>query len=822
MSQHYLKALFDPSSIALIGASETVSTQAAIITAKLHQQFTGKLYFVNPRHKKILESPCQKKVTDISEPIDLAIIVSPMRTVEKVIKQCADQGIDHVIVMTKFPTHYRGEVTSAMKSLRETARKLNVRLLGPSVRVVVRPSLNLNASVTQNPILPGKLALISRSSAMCNSVIDWAENEKVGFSAIISHGGGLDVDLADILDFLANDYRTNSIIVYINHIQNARRFMSALRAAAKLKPVIILKSAHENGGYSDVYTKIANVHVMHEIFLAAILRAGADHVSSLSNLFAAAKSLGSSQRTKGDKLGIISNGYGPVMLANDRLLDLGCKTTHFSESLVADLKSSSRDLLLYKNAVVVPDNEHTIKYYVENTKHLLADKELDAVAIFFAPSVLVDGEQLASEIAAVVKRSAKPVLAVWLGSDSGENGRKVLIKESISNYRTPEAAMDAFSFLCHHHANRQRLLQVPFPLKKTIPASVDQARMTIEASLRNKTNVLSTQDMRTVLDCFHIKNQLVDEVPLTEDTNPYLKVCILNDPAFGPVISLGFDGVLSFAPTHSVVQLPPLNRRLSEELINSSHVNAMLNKQEVVTAKQNKEKLRDLLMRVSEMATHLPEVFELTLNRIVLAEHAAVVGQAHVVVQKAKLGKKLFSHLAIHPYPSDWHRHITIKDDQKVEVRPIRAEDARAEIKFIDNMSKESRYFRFMYVVNSLTPEMLSNFTQMDYDREMAFGAFMQKDGEEVLLGESRYAINPDRKSCEFSIVVDDNYQGMGMARQLMLILIEHIKDHDLEIIEGTVLKHNAAMDKLMMSLGFSKRSSEEDYDINIYTLKYA
>ncbi len=758
----------------------------------------------------------------IEESIDLGVIVCPIGAVEKVTKQCADQGIKNVIVMTDFPTSYRGEITKEIKSLCDVAQYRKVRLLGPNVSALIRSSSKLNLSLTENTILPGKLALVSRSSAICNSVIDWAETEQVGFSSIISHGAGVDVDLADILDFLSSDYRTNSIVLYINHIHNSRRFMSALRAAAKIKPVIVLKSAHENGSYSDVVTKIPNVHVMHDIFLAAVLRAGADNVSSLSNLFAAAKILGSSQQTRGERLGIVSNGYGPVMLANDRLRDLGISTHKLSPELATELKSTADGLLSFENAIMISDRKDLAALYAENVKRLLASSEIDAVAIFLAPSAMIDAEAIAFEVAKVLKRAQKPVLAVWLGSNTAGKGRQALIKEKISNYRTPESAMEAFSFLCHHFANRQRLLQVPFALKKTQPPALDQSRTLIKKSLDNKENVLSKEDTQRLLEAFHVKCDFSEKANNAQSVSlgRPLKLAILNDPVFGPVISLGFGGALSSALKNSAIQLPPLNRRLSENLINDAEISTVLDKYHNVVP-LNRGELRDVLMRVSEISTQLPEVFELTLDPLMLGESDAVVGDAQVVVQKVDKDHKLFSHLAIHPYPSDWHRHIVIQDDQKVEVRPIRAEDAKAEVKFIDNMSKESKYFRFMYVVNTLTPEMLSNFTKLDYDREMAFGAFMQKDGEDILLGESRYAINPDKKSCEFSIVVDDNFQGMGLARQLMLILIEHIKDHDLQIIEGTVLKKNMAMDKLMMSLGFTKRASPEDYDINIYTLKY-
>ena len=892
MSKHYLKALFDPNSIVVIGASETENTDAAFITQQLNKFFTKDLYFVNPKHQLVLGKDCYKKVKNIEQDIDLAIVVSPSKSVEKVIRECAAKGIPTALIMTKIPIRYKSEMTANMKSLNKIADELGIRILGPNATALVRTSSGLNALFSDNKILSGGVALISRSASICNTIVDWAETEQIGFSSIISRDTVVDVDLADILDFLASDYRTTSIIIYLNQIKDSRRFMSALKAATKLKPVVVLKTAHDNGGYCDAISKTAEVYGMDDVFKAAVLRAGADHVSTLINLYAAAKILSSKQRTKGDRLGIISNGYGPVMLANDRLFDLKIKPVTFSPSLTASLKATSETLLSCDNAVVIYEKENIAELYAKNIQLLLSSKEVDSVAIFLAPDSMVENEKIALEISKVIKSAKKPVLVAWLGTDFGGQLRKILINANVSNYRTPEVAVDAFSFLNHHYANRQRLLQVPFPLKKKKPPNLYIAKEIIKENLANKRNVLSKGDSISLLEAFHINcnpsrlaesetdalcfadeigypvalkidsqnityksdlagvklnisnpeslkkayqqiKQSIWKLPAnieidgirvdrmyTPASGRVLKINIINDPAFGPIISFGPGGTPSPTKTDRAIQLPPLNRRLSEDLINATQVSLILDKYRNLPA-ANREKLREVLIRVSEIATYLPQVFELTLNPIILDEHEAVINDVRVVIQKASSDSKHYKHLAIHPYPSNWHRHITIKKNKKVEVRPIRAEDAQQVVDFVKNMSKESKYFRFMHVVNELTLEMISNFTKFDYDREMAFGAFIQKKKQDKLIGMSRYSINPDKQSCEFAITVDDNYHGMGLAKQLMLILIEHVKDQDLKTIEGTVLKNNDSMNKLMSSLGFVKHPSKEDYDINIFTFEF-
>ncbi|MGK0272948.1 MAG: acetyltransferase [Cocleimonas sp.] len=908
MSEHYLKALFDPSSIVIVGASETKNSVAALITKKIHQQFTGKVYFVNPKHKKILEQDCFKSINDINyvigdtiDPrsdiknntsIDLAIIVSPLRTVENSIRKCAKIGISNVLVMTHYPSSYKLEITSSMKSLLKVAQDLNVRLLGPNATALIRPSINFNASLTDNKIQAGKLALVSRSSSICNSIVDWAETEQIGFSSIVSNGSVLDLNLSDILDFLANDIKTSCIVIHINQVIHSRHFMSALKAAAMRKPVVILKSSRNNGSYSDAISKTIDVHAMDDVFRAAVLRAGANYAPTLTKLYTAAKILASNQRTKGNRLAIISNGYGPMMLANDRLRALNLATNQLSPSLISELKKTSDTLINHENAVIIFDQENIAKHYVNSIKLLLASKEVDAIAIILAPNPMFDSLEVAAEITKAVKPTKKPVLAIWLGTSSGGKGRKFLIKQKISNYRTPEAAIDAFSFLCNHLTNIQNQLKIPYPLKKQLLPNLDAANAIIGSNLKQKRNVLSKMDSIRLLEAFHIKSipsmhteSLEDAIRIAEgigypvvlkiDTqhlryksdvsgvvlninnekilrksylrieksisnlpasilidgilvekmnaptnSRFLNISILNDPAFGPVISFGGSGIESPIVNDRAIQLPPVNRRLAEELINNTQVSLFLDKYRNLPA-ANREKLRGVLIRVSEIAVHLPQVFELSINPLVLDENQALGNDVRIVIQKTSNDNKHFSHLAIHPYPSDWRRRVTIKKNKSVELRPIRGEDAQAEIELVNSMSRESKYLRFMHAVNEISPEMLSRFTKFDYDREMAFGAFLEKKNKEILIGVSRYAINPDKQSCEFAIAIADEYHGLGLAKQLMLILIEHVKDHDLKIIEGTVLKNNTSMDKLMSSLGFSKHSSPDEYEINIFRLEF-
>ena len=953
MSEYYLKTLFDPTSIVLIGASPKTNSIGKLIFDHLSTGFIGKLHLVNPKHKAINGLTCYKSIKQLPDGIELAIVVSPARSFNKIIQQCGEKQIKNVCLLTPYLESKLGftiesessrgkqikeKLESGLefikasefgqnaqtltqnffkplppsKTLLATAEQVDVNLLGPDAAALVRTSSGLNASINNNTVHKGKLALVTSSKSICNTILDWADKQKIGFSSVICHGMELDLGLSDILDFLVDDPQTNSIIIQLKDVIQPRKFMSALRAAAIRKPVVILKSSHDSACYCDAIAKTDDVHSMDDVFDAAINRAGADRVYTLSNLFSAAKVLATNRRIKGRKLGIISNGQGPTILANDALRFSGIEVHKLKPEIRENLLKNIRNSTIEENTLLISEIQSAAEHFSVGAKAMLASPDIDALAIFLSPDPFIDSKEIAEAIIGAIKGTQKPILAVWLGDSTADLGRHLLNNKKISNYRTPEAAIDAFSFLCTHLRNRERLLQIPFPLRKNVASDIDLANKIIRKNVEAKRRVLSKVDSRQLLEAFHIPcnhsryarsveeatkiaaeigypvtlkidptnityksniNGLVSNISdiatlkeefakleryrnaVNQSTNNKitnnknnktanskldgidgiiverihapnsgreLMIRIIQDPTFGPVISCGMGGSDGIIFRDRAIQLPPLYRRLTEDLFDSTQMSLLLNNFRNLPA-ANRDILREILMRISEIACELPAVFELKINPLILDEQDALVIDAEIIIQQPQamedltIDHKHYSHLAIHPYPTDWYRSIIIKNKIQVQIKPIRSEDAMAEVDLMKSMSKESKSSRFMHTVNELTPDMLARFTKLNYDREMAFGAFTQKNNKEKLRGVSRYSINPDKKSCEFAIAIADKWQGLGLASQLMLILIEHVKDRDLKVIEGTVLKNNTSMDKLMESLGFTKRASPDDYDINIY-----
>ena len=889
MSEHYLKSLFDPASLVLVGASSSEDSPGKVLFDRLSNHFSGELYLVNPKYSEIKGQECYKRIEKLpDESIDLAVVVTPAKYVKKIINDCGSKGITNILLLTRGIGRVAREGRPCKADVLRWAKDAGVRVMGPRAGGMLRTSSKLNATYTNNHVHDGKLALVSKSSTMCSAVLDWAEQHHIGFSSVISYGTELDIDIADILDFLAEDYRTRSIILHMEEVVESRRFMSAVRAAASRKPVVVMKSAHDAGSYSDAIAKTTDVRSMDDVFHAAISRAGLVRVYTFANLFAAAQTLSSNLRTQGTRLGIISNGRGPTLMATDRMRHLKLTLPVLSQELVNEMSDYLHVSWSKQNPVNLTDGCNTPEDFARAAKSLLASKEVDALLIIYAPDPRTDALETAQAIAKVVKGKRKPVLTVWMGDKQVQPSREFFDEKSIANYQTPEAAVDAFSFLKSYLRNQQLLLQIPYPLSKNEKPDIETAKEIVRGNLMDNKVVLSQIDSRLLLEAFKIqcaeswRANTADEAAVIADEIGYpvvlkldspnityksdvhgvrldvknetelrvqyedmlatadrlrpdaeisgvivaqmyapkngreLMVRILNDPAFGPVVTFGAGGTRSPALRDRAIQLPPLNRYLANDLINKTRVSMQLDKFRNMPA-ANRDKLLEVLMRVSEIACDIPEVFELTINPLVLDESRAVVTDANVVIQKESRGKRRYDHLAIHPYPADWVRSVELKDNRQVEVRPVRPEDARAEADFVHNMSSQSKYFRFMHALNDLTPEMLSRFTKIDYDREMAFVAMHYENSRETMVGVSQYVINPDKKSCEFAVALADDWQGLGLARKLMMILMEHIKERDLDVIEGTVLRNNTSMDHLMGSLGFVKFPSPEDPEINIY-----
>jgi len=315
--QHYLFPLLKPKSVALVGASERAgSLGRGVLENLLASHFTGELYLVNPNYRRVLDKPVYSSMADIGRPVDLAVIVAPVAAVPSILRD--ERAQLRTAVIMSAPSTSDGAMTPAWRSdVAAVAAARNVRLLGPGAFGVVRSDIGLNATFCAPPTLRGRLALVSQSGAVCTAMLDFAAPMRIGFSSVISLGSGIDVGFGELLDSLLLDAETDGILLYVESIADARGFMSALRAAARIKPVVVLKAGRslESGAQTVLSPGIATSP--DEVFDAALMRSGTVRVRTYAQLFAAARVLAMGDRASGDRLAIVSNGRAPALLAAD-------------------------------------------------------------------------------------------------------------------------------------------------------------------------------------------------------------------------------------------------------------------------------------------------------------------------------------------------------------------------------------------------------------------------------------------------------------------------------------------------------------------------
>ncbi len=879
MSTVHLDKLLNPGSIAVVGASDREGAPGRAIAANiLNGGFAGPLNFVNPRYKTVLGQPCVRALKKLKAPPDLVIILVPERIIRRTLLQTAGCGCKVAIVMS-------GAKDS--KAIHQLAQKLGIRLIGPYCAGMIRPHLNLNATYSTNKVSTGELAIVTQSASLGAAILDWAEPSGVGFSAVLSTGSDTDVSLSDLLDLLSEDPHTKAIIVYLDHVQQTRSFLSAISAAARTKPVVLMKSTQDAARFCDALTRTGQVFSTEYVFQTAMRRAGVVRVRTFSNLFSAAKILTSKLRIKGARLAIISNGAAPAMLACERIATKGYLLPELPEQTLAILRKQLGKNWTGKNPIVLRDAENLTSQYSQSLAALQQSDAIDALLVLFAP----DARNSPDDIAEVIinhQPGTIPVLTSFMGETSVNASREALAKAQIPCFRTPEAATDAFDFLHRYLVSQQELLQLPNPTSRHTRADSASARELIANALANGERVLGPQKTRTLMGLFDISTlpatratsltdavssaksigypvamQLVspniqyksevhgnilniqNEEQLTyafnlikqkmaslrpdaefrgvliekmhsENNTRNLAMSLTRDATFGPVISVSVGGDLSTLVQQRAAQLPPLNNFLIERMLATPTIANYLGDFRHHRA-VGKKGATHVLRRLSEIACELPDVFSVELNPVRVGAENAIVMQVQVVLEQSKVGKE-YAHLAIHPYPWRWVRLEKLKRGRTVQLRPIRPEDGESLQKMMHNMSAESRYYRFMHAINDLSPQMIAQFTKLDYDRQMAFVA-LSDSGDGDVIGVSRYTMTTDRLSAEFAVSIADDWQGQGLATVLMKLVIEHAKAQNLQKLTGNVLVGNSPMRGLMKSLGFMAARDPNDAELLLFTL---
>ena len=512
MFKRPLETMLNPTGIAVFGASESSESVGAKVFANLLAgEFTGPVVPVNPKYEEIGDRRCYARIADVPDKIDLAVIATPAVTIPGIIRELGDAGVEAAIVLSAGFRETGDDGQALEKKLKETARKTGVRFLGPNCVGLVRPWLGMNATFLNTGAPKGRLAVVSQSGALCSAIVDWAEPHHLGFSAVVSLGNSADVDFGDTLHFLSSDPKTDAILLYVEGINRAPAFLSALRIAARSKPVIVLKA-----GRHQQSSRAANTHTgaligSDAVFDAALSRSGAVRVNTFGQLFAAAEILSAHKRAKGNRLGIVTNGGGAGVLAADRAGDMGLEVPNITEKTIETLDEVLPAYWSRANPVDILGDASAEKYATA-VKACLADPNLDGVLVMLTPQAMTDATAVAKALVeAAPKGGRKPLLVCLMGETSVREGRRILSESGIPDFTTPERAVEAFSYLAQHHRHRCLALEVPEPLSDAWLPNLAGARMIIETALRDGRDMLNDIESKAILRAFGIPTNVTIE-----------------------------------------------------------------------------------------------------------------------------------------------------------------------------------------------------------------------------------------------------------------------------------------------------------------------
>ena len=846
------EALFRPRAVAVVGAQTRAGGQ--VLANLLAGGFGGAVLPVAPGRAAVGGVFAWPDIASLPVAPDLAILCDDALPAAPVFTALAARGT------------FAAVAVALSEGIAEAARASGVRALGPGSFGIAIPALGLNASRAHLRPRPGRVALVSQSAALCRAVLDWAEPNGVGFSAVVGIGGNADLGFAMVLDWLARDPGTGAILLDIRRIKDRRAFLSAARAAARLRPTVAIRAGGrlaEPSGAGDA------------VFAAALRRCGILAVETLEDLFAAAGTLTRARPLRGEGLAIATNAVGPAQMAADAALRGGLALARLAAGTRGAIAACRPGALTPppgpdsgghadETVYVGPDDAGGL---AETAALLAGAREVGGVLAVHAPA----GEQDAAAVAALAeaaRAASVPLLVAVLGETTGAAHRAMLAAAGVPVFATPEQAVRGFGHLVQDR--RARAAARELPPSDVLEIAPDRAAVErLFAAARAAGRATLTQDEAlAVLAAYGVgvvpthraadaaeaeaaaaalgwpvvlkrrrssrpdpaaRGGLALDLAGAEEVRAAavtlaraapvpegflvqrqmgrareLLVCVAEDETFGPTIGFGPGGTAA-AYLHDLARdLPPLNLPLAHALIARTRVAATLGPLHDQPA-ADEAAVADLLVRVSQLVVDFPAIAALEINPAFAFGQGVVVADAWIALRPPGTAP---GRLAIPPYPAGLAEHFAARGERFL-VRPIRPEDADAHRAFFARLSPEDVRYRFFSALRELSPEQMARLTQIDYEREMAFIAVREAPGGGgggETVGVARLMHDFDAAEGEFAVVVQPDAKGRGLAGHLMARLEAWGRTAGVRTMVGQVLADNAPMLGFMRSLGFTIR----------------
>lgn len=884
MGQHNLDRIIKPQQVAIIGASEKAGTIGNILMKNLIEAgFPGAVLPVNPKYQKIHGYQAYQSVSDLNVGIDLAIIATPIHTVPEIILECINRKVGGAIVISAGGKEAGEQGNEIEKKIREITLPSGFRIIGPNCLGIIQPSGKLNATFIAGMPPPGNLALVSQSGAICSSILDLAFKERIGFSHFISIGSMLDVDFGDMIDYLGNDTSVKSILLYIENLTNFRKFMSAARSVSRVKPIIVLKAGKSMAGAKAAASHTGAMVGEDAVYDAAFKRAGIVRVDTIEELFDCAELMAKQPRPRGARLGIITNGGGPGVMAADFLAGHNHEPAPLDPEILSQLDEVLPTCWSRNNPIDIL-GDASAERFRQVLDICLHAGNFDGVLVILAPQAMTDPMTVAQSLVATMKGTQYPIFASWMGGKSVGQAVEFLNESAIPTFDTPERAVRAFLYMVAFAENQKLLLEVPpkvscdmvfdyikaknvlaestqkgflpepdvwallaaygLPVVQTRVA--DNERQACQLSrtfgypvvlklfssdITHKTDAGGVHlDLRSDMDVQRAYQQTlasaekyqpgarIDGVTIQPYlANPDFEILLgaKRDPDFGPVILFGMGGIFTEVLQDKALALPPINRLLARRLIQETKAHTLLQGYRNHPP-ADFEQIEAMIMCLSQLLVDFPQIDELDMNPIMIKDGKATVIDARLLVSPVNVLSPL--HLVISPYPGENVSRIVTEGGIHIIIRPVKPEDAPLFTNLFTALSPTSIYHRFFGVLRVLQPTMLSRFTQIDYDREIAFVAIDAESEMERMLGVARIIGDPDGKDGEIAVLIGDPWQGKGIGSSLMRQCLSIARQRGFNHIHGIVMKENIHMRALAKKLGFTINEGEDfgEYEIKI------
>ncbi|MBS1221021.1 MAG: GCN5-related N-acetyltransferase [Proteobacteria bacterium] len=770
MTIRNLDALFKPDAVALIcggGGGEEI-----IARNLMSGGFQGPIMPVDPKREALAGALTYRDIASLPLPPALAIITRPLQEAPALIRQLGERGARAALLVSEARGLPSTERAALAQAILDAAQPYLLRVLGPGSQGFNVPRSRLNVCLNHQPLLPGEIAFITESGTIGQTALDLGNHHGFGFSHLIHLGDSLDVDLADVLDYLAGDFHTRAILLYLEHIGDARKFMSAARRAARTKPVVVLKPRRYPEEPDDA------------VYAAAFRRAGLLRVDDSDELLQMIEVLRAAKRVNSDRLAIVSNSSSMSLLATDTLYQFGGRLAQFSETAQQGLEPLITSSAL-PNPVDLGDQADA-DAYGRALDLVLADPGVDGVLVIKTPSALSETTAVADAVIQRLAKSRQSIIASFPGPQTGATARQRLLAKQVPTYETASAAVRAFMRIVQYKRNQALLMETPPSLPEAFTPDMASARAIISRALSDGRADLNEYEAIQLLAAYGI---------------PVAETRLARSPDEAAALAAQLHPDLTYG-------LPPLNLHLAREMMAQTRIYQRLRYSLLRRANLNAVALT--LVKVSQMVVDLTELVELDINPLWVNAQGVVALDARV--RLTPTASIPVPRLAIRPYPTDLEETITLPNERELLLRPVLPEDEPPLQALVSRASPEDLRRRFFQPIRELSHEVAATLTQIDYHREMALVAVGPGvPGKAEVYGIVNLSADPDNERAEYSILVDRALMGQGLGNRLMRCIIHYARTRGIQEIYGEVLTENKPMLQMNRALGFAVRSDPDD-----------